>query len=173
MKGERLTTMYTLPYIHQIYDPSTRPQTGFEAGRHSRGGWRLRRHLGWTSGRDIWEWHLGEASGRDILEWHLGETSGRDIWERHLAETSGRDILERHQEASGGHLRHLEVRYHKPSLPFEQNANSSLQLIFYEGLLSVTSIMTAYLQQLMVTGSAAGMWDRSWPLYQYRENPYS
>ena len=42
----------------------------------------------------------------------------------------------------------------------------------YDVFLKVPSILTAYLQQLMLPGSMHGAEHRAKPLYQDRENPY-
>ena len=121
--------------------------------------------------------HLGviwEPSGS-----HLGViwgSSGRQlgvIWEpfgSHLGAIW--DPFGRH--LGGWRLkRHLEARSHIMCLTLEQNAKVPFKCQFYEVFLRVPSIMAAYLQLDLLTGSAADPGYSSRALYQDRENPIS
>ena len=121
--------------------------------------------LGWSYMMIIWESsgsHLGViwgSSGRHLgVIWdpfvsHLGS-----IW-RHLG---------------GWRLkRHLEARSHIMCLTLEQNAKVPSTFQSYAVFLRVPSIMTAYLLQDLLAGSATDPAQVARPLYQDRENPYS
>ena len=122
-------------------------------------------HIWWSYMMIIWESsgsHLGViwgSSGRHLgVIWdpfgsHLGS-----IW-RHLG---------------GWRLKkHLEARSHIMCLTLEQNAKVPFKFQFHEGFLRVPSIMAAYLQLVLLPGSAGDPAYLARPLYQDRENPYS
>jgi hypothetical protein len=91
---------------------------------------------------------------------HLGA-----IWDPfgiHL-ETSGRMEAE---EASGGQISDT-------SLPLQRDAKVPLKFEFHEGVLRVPSIMTAYLQQHLLTTCVNDLRYSSRALHQDCENPIS
>ena len=110
--------------------------------------------------------HLGviwESSGRHLgVIWDPFGSHLEAIW----------DPFRRH--LGGWRLkRHLEARSHVMCLILEQNANVLFKFKFYDVFLRVPSIMAAYLQLVLLPGSAPDPTHLARPLYQDRENPYS
>jgi hypothetical protein len=113
----------------------------------------------------------------------IWESSGghlEDIWESfgiHLGpiwEPFGSHVGSIWRHLGGWRLkRHLEVRSQITSLPLQWNATVPLKFQFHEGVLRVPSIMTAYLQQHMLTTCVNDLRYSSRALYQDRENPIS
>ena len=88
--------------------------------------------------------------------------------------SSGRHLGSIWRHLGGWRLkRHVEVRSHIMCLTLEQNAKAALKFQFYEGVVRVPSIMTAYLQSDLCHGFSPDPAYRSRALYQHRENPYS
>ena len=114
----------------------------------------------------IYDDHLG-------VIWELSESHLGVIWEtvgNHLGAIW--DPFWRH--LGGWRMkRHLEARSHIMCLTLEQNAKVPFEFQFYDVFLRVPSIMTAYLLQDLLAGSATDPGYSSRPLYQDRENPYS
>ena len=128
--------------------------------------WSLNDHL-WWSYLLTYDEHIRWWSGSHVgVIWKTFENHLGSIWEPfgspfgiHL-ETSGRMEAE---EASGGQISDT-------SLPLQRNAKVPLKFQFHEGILRVPSIMTAYLQQHLLTTCVNDLRYSSRALYQDCEN---
>ena len=130
---------------------------------------------------------MGEKS---MTRSHGGGNMGRETIEKEslrgeAAESSGKHLgtfgihFGALWEPFGRHLggrrvkRHLEARSHIMCLTLEHNAKVPFRFQFYDVFLRVPSIMAAYLQLVLLPGSAADPAYLARPLYQDRENPCS
>ena len=119
----------------------------------------------------IYDEHIRWWSGSHVgVIWKTFENHLGSIWEpfgTHLGAmwdpfgTSGRMEAE---EASGGQISDT-------SLPLQRNAKVPLTFQFHKGVLRVPSIMTAYLQQHLLTTCVQDLRYSSRALYQDCENP--
>jgi len=115
-----------------------------------------------------------------MILWESSASHPEDIWESfgtHLGpigEPFGSHLGSIWRHLGGwGLKRHLEVRPQITSLPLQRDAKVALKFKFHKGGLRVPSIMTAYLQQHMLTTCVNDLRYSSRALYQDRENPIS
>ena len=135
-------------------------------------------HIWWSFMLIIFDAHIWWAYTMMIWESCGGHLE--DIWESfgiHLGaiwEPFGSHLGSIWRHLGGWRLkRHLEVRSQITSLPLQRNAKVPLTFQFHKGVLRVPSIMTAYLQQHLLTTCVQDLRYSSRALYQDCENPIS